>query len=71
MAKPNYHQARKQRELARKSRQQEKRLRRSTRAGAADVGSQVELLEDAAAGTPGARGEGGGQNQTFYVSTIK
>src|SRR5215472_5805681 len=62
MAKPNYHQARKQRELARKSRQQEKLLRRSTRARAVGAGSQVEPLEDAAAGTPGARGAGGGQN---------
>jgi len=55
MAKPNYQQARKQRELARKSRQQAKQQRRSTRAAAADVGSQVEPLADAATGTPGAR----------------
>jgi hypothetical protein len=51
MAKPNYQQARKQRELARKSRQQEKQQRRSTRAAAADAASQVEPLADAAAGT--------------------
>ena len=31
MAKPNYHQARKQKELARKARQQEKQQRRSVR----------------------------------------
>ncbi len=33
MPKPNYHQARKQKELARKARQQEKQQRRSTRPG--------------------------------------
>jgi len=59
MAKPNYHQARKQRELARKSRQQEKQQRRSTRAAVADTGSQVEPVSDALAGTPGAPIAGG------------
>jgi hypothetical protein len=59
MAKPNYQQARKQRELARKSRQQEKQQRRSTRAAAADAAPQGEPLADAAAGTPGARVAGG------------
>jgi hypothetical protein len=54
MAKPNYQQARKQRELARKSRQQEKQQRRSSRAaGVADAGSETEPLADAA-GVPGA-----------------
>jgi hypothetical protein len=52
MAKPNYHQARKQRELARKARQQEKLQRKSTRARVADP--PVEPVEDAAGalGTP-------------------
>jgi hypothetical protein len=34
MPRPNYHQARKQRELARKARQQEKQQKRATRPGA-------------------------------------
>jgi len=59
MAKPNYQQARKQRELARKSRQQEKQQRRSARAAAVDAASQFEPLADVAAGTPGARVAGG------------
>jgi hypothetical protein len=59
MAKPNYQQARKQRELARKSRQQEKQQRRSTRAAAVDAASKVEPLADVAAGTPSARVAGG------------
>jgi hypothetical protein len=59
MAKPNYQQARKQRELARKSRQLEKQQRRSTRAAAVDAASQVEPLADAAAETPGVRVTGG------------
>ena len=41
MAKPNYHQARKQKELARKARQQEKQQRRSARPSAPEP-SQVE-----------------------------
>jgi ribosome assembly protein YihI (activator of Der GTPase) len=36
VAKPNYHHARKQKELARKARQQEKQQRRSARPGARD-----------------------------------
>jgi hypothetical protein len=36
MPKPNYHQARKQKELARKARQQEKQQRRSSRPDGAD-----------------------------------
>ena len=59
MAKPNYQQARKQRELTRKSRQQEKQQRRSTRAAAADATSQVEPLLDVTTGAPGARVSGG------------
>src|SRR5215831_21378685 len=61
MAKPNYQQARKQRELARKSRQQEKQQRRSTRAAAADAASQVETLADAATGTPGLASRAGNE----------
>jgi len=41
VAKPNYHQARKQKELARKARQQEKQQRRSARPSAPET-SQVE-----------------------------
>lgn len=37
MPKPNYHQARKQKELARKARQQEKQQRRSTRPAGEDA----------------------------------
>ena len=48
MAKPNYHQARKQKELARKARQQEKLQRRSTRARVADADPPVGPIEDAA-----------------------
>ena len=48
VAKRNYHQARKQRELARKSRQHEKQERRSARARVAEPGSQVEPSGDAA-----------------------
>jgi hypothetical protein len=52
VAKPNYHQVRKQRELARKARQQEKQQRRSGRAK--DASPQVGQLEEAASapGTP-------------------
>lgn len=39
MAKPNYHQARKQKELARKARQQEKQQRRSSRPDGTDENS--------------------------------
>jgi len=54
MAKPNYHQARKQRELARKARQQEKLQRKSTRARVAAADPPAEPVEDAggALGTP-------------------
>jgi hypothetical protein len=62
MAKPNYHQARKQKELARKSRQQAKQQRRIARAGAIDAGSQVGSAEDAAAETSGARVAGDERN---------
>jgi hypothetical protein len=62
MAKPNYHQARKQKELARKSRQQAKQQRRIARAGAIDAGSQVGPVEGATAETPGARVAGDERN---------
>jgi len=47
VAKPNYHQARKQRELARKARQQAKLDRRSTRARVVAADSPVEPVGDA------------------------
>jgi hypothetical protein len=62
MVKPNYHQARKQKELARKSRQQAKQQRRIARAGASDAGSEGGPVEDAAAETPGARVAGDERN---------
>jgi len=43
--KPNYHQAKRQRELARKARQQQKQQRRSDRARSADASPAVEPLE--------------------------
>jgi len=59
MAKPNYHQARKQRELARKARQHEKQQRRSARAKVADASPQGEPRENVP-GNPGAPIAGGG-----------
>jgi hypothetical protein len=47
VAKPNYHQVRKQRELARKARQQEKQQRRVARAGEADESPTVPPADDA------------------------
>lgn len=41
MPKPNYHQARKQKEVARKARQQEKQQRRAARSGTTEAGTQV------------------------------
>jgi hypothetical protein len=58
VAKPNYHQARKQREVARKARQLEKQQRRTARASVADASSQVEPLENPAS-TPGSPVPGG------------
>jgi len=43
--KPNYHQARKQKELARKARQQEKQQRRSSRPSAPDETSPASAPE--------------------------
>jgi hypothetical protein len=59
VAKPNYHHAKKQRELARKSRQNEKQQRRSARTKPADTGPQADPTDEgtAAVGTPGASGE--------------
>ena len=59
VAKPNYRQARKQRELTRKARQHEKQQRRSARTKVADASPQVEPLENAASApnTPVAGGE--------------
>jgi len=51
VAKPNYHQARKQKELARKARQQEKQQRRSARPGARGENPEASQLE-APATTP-------------------
>jgi len=45
VAKPNYHQARKQKELARKARQQEKQQRRSARPGARGEDPETSQLE--------------------------
>ena len=45
VAKPNYHQARKQKELARKARQQEKQQRRSARPGARGENPEASQLE--------------------------
>jgi hypothetical protein len=46
VAKPNYHQARKQKELTRKARQQEKQQRRSARARVADASPLVQPVEN-------------------------
>lgn len=51
--KQNYHHARKQKELARKARQQEKQQRRATRQGG--VGENGEPGPEAAASDPAAR----------------
>jgi hypothetical protein len=46
VAKPNYHQARKARELARKARQQEKQQRRGARAGEAESNPAVPPIDE-------------------------
>jgi ribosome assembly protein YihI (activator of Der GTPase) len=48
VAKPNYHQARKQKELARKARQQEKQQRRSARPGARGENPETSQVESSA-----------------------
>ncbi len=52
VAKPNYHHARKQKELARKARQQEKQQRRSARPNAADENSAAAPADASVAGNP-------------------
>jgi len=60
VAKPNYHHARKQKELARKARQQEKQQRRSARPSAG--GETLETTQSAGSATqpdPTAKGSSG------------
>jgi hypothetical protein len=52
VAKPNYHHARKQKELARKARQQEKQQRRSARPNAADETAAASPADPSVAGDP-------------------
>jgi hypothetical protein len=59
MAKPNYHQARKQKEVARKARQQEKQQRRSARLNA--PGEEPNSATTQESGDPR---EPGSENQT-------
>jgi hypothetical protein len=57
VAKPNYHHARKQKELARKARQQEKQQRRSARPSAR--GENLETTQSDAPATPSDSTSGG------------
>ena len=59
MPKPNYHQARKQKEVARKARQQEKQQRRATR-----TGTPEEQAEGAPSQEPQVASETGSENPT-------
>lgn len=59
MAKPNYHQARKQKEVARKARQQEKQQRRATRSQAPETQADVTPAQE-----PGGSPETGSENPT-------
>jgi hypothetical protein len=59
MAKPNYHQARKQKEVARKARQQEKQQRRSARLNPGATDS-----ESATSQEPGGARETGSESPT-------
>jgi hypothetical protein len=52
VAKPNYHHARKQKELARKARQQEKQQRRAARPNAAAENSTAGPADASVAGDP-------------------
>jgi hypothetical protein len=52
MAKPNYHHARKQKELARKARQQEKQQRRAVRENAPGEETQVAAVDAPAPAGP-------------------
>jgi len=58
VAKPNYHHARKQKELARKARQQEKQQRRSSRPSAG--GENLETTQSDPSVTPSNPTSGGG-----------
>src|SRR5437868_1564332 len=59
--KPNYHQARKQKELARKARQQEKQQRRSSRPSTPGENAQVGKVEgEGSAAAPRAPSSGSG-----------
>ena len=53
MPKPNYHHARKQKELARKARQQEKQQRRSARPGSSENGPTEPTVASELGPTPG------------------
>lgn len=57
--KPNYHQARKQRELTRKTRQQEKQQRRASRASEPGVTAAETPVETRTVRDPAAAGDGG------------
>ncbi len=48
MAKPNYHHARRQKELARKSRQQEKQARKAARGGSPATADEANPTDGAA-----------------------
>jgi len=59
LAKPNYHHARRQRELARKAKQQEKQQRRAARTN--DAGASGDPAEERAGSTPQDPGSASGQ----------
>jgi hypothetical protein len=59
MPKPNYHQARKQKEVARKARQQEKQQRRATRPGTPEANAETAALQE-----PGSPREAGSETPT-------
>lgn len=59
MPKPNYHQARKQKEVARKARQQEKQQRRSARPGTPAPDAETSALQE-----PGGPRDAGSENPT-------
>jgi hypothetical protein len=52
MARTNYHQVRKQKELARKQRQQEKQQRRATRPDGTEESAPGSLAQDAGVAAP-------------------
>jgi hypothetical protein len=59
MPKPNYPQARKQKEVARKARQQEKQQRRAARPNTPEATAETAALQE-----PGASREAGSENPT-------